>query len=50
VKGVGRRTWLLDELRNRRSYWELRRKLKTVKGGNDGLSIEHKEEMQVIFH
>ena len=24
VKGVGRRTQLLDDLRNRRSYWELK--------------------------
>jgi hypothetical protein len=23
VKGVGRRTQVLDELRNRRGYWEL---------------------------
>jgi hypothetical protein len=24
VKGVGRRTQLLDDLRNRRRYWELK--------------------------
>ena len=34
-KGVGRRrTQLLDELKNRRRYWELRRKLKIVTDGN----------------
>jgi hypothetical protein len=26
VKGVGRRTQLLDDLRNRRRYWELKEK------------------------
>ena len=45
VKGVGRRTQLLDNLRNRRRYWEL----KIKKGGNDILSIKHREELQVIL-
>ena len=49
VKGVGRRTQLLDDLRNRRRYWELRRMLKIGKDGNNSLSIEHKEEIH-IFH
>jgi hypothetical protein len=44
VKRVGRRrtTQLLDYLRNRRRYCELKRKLKIEKDGNDSLSIEHK--------
>jgi hypothetical protein len=51
VKGVGRRTTqLLDDLRNRRRYWELKRKLKTEIDGNDSLSIKNKEETQVMFH
>ena len=42
VKGVGRRrTQLLDDLRSRRTYWEL--KLKIEKDGKDSLSIEHKQ-------
>ena len=44
-KGVGR-TQLLDDLRNRRKY----RKLKIEKYVNHSLSIEHKEEIQGIFH
>ena len=41
MKGVGRRrTQLQDYLRRR--YWELRRKLKIEKDGDDSLSIEHK--------
>ena len=46
MRGVGikRRTQLLDDLRNRRRYWELkRRKLKTEIDGSDTLSMEHKE-------
>ena len=42
VKGVGRRTQFLDDLRNRRGYWELKG---NRKGGNDSLSIERKEEI-----
>ena len=43
VKGVGRRrTQLLDDLRNRRRYWELKEEAEDRKGGNDSLSIEHK--------
>ena len=45
VKGVGRRTQLLDDLGNRRRYWELKKKLKIEKYGSDSLSVEHKEEM-----
>ena len=40
-----KRTLLLDHLRNRRRYWEL----KVEKDGNGSLSIEHKEEIH-IFH
>jgi hypothetical protein len=49
VVGVRRRrTQLLDDLRNRRRYWEL--KLMIGKDGNDSLPIEQKKEIQVIFH
>ena len=42
-KGVGRRrTQLLDDLRNRRRYWELKEEAKIEKDGEDNLSIEHK--------
>ena len=50
VKGVGRRrTQLLDDLRNRRRYWELKEEDKDQKNGNGSLSIQHKEETH-IFH
>ena len=42
VKVGRRRRQLLDDLRNRRRYWELKRKLKIEKDGDDSLSIEHK--------
>ena len=45
AKGVGRRTQLLDDLRNIR-YWE---EAEIEKDGNNSLSIEHKEEI-LIFH
>ena len=46
---LGRRsTRLLDDLRNRRRYCEL--KLKIEKGGNDNLPHERKEEVQAAFH
>ena len=32
VKGVGRRTQLLDDLRNRRRYWELKEEAEDRKG------------------
>ena len=48
VKGVGRRTQLLGDLRNRRRYWELKEEAEDRKSGKDSLSIEHKE-VQVIF-
>ena len=50
VKGVRRRTQLIDDLRNIRGYLELkeeaegRKKMETTV-----LSIEHEEEIQVIF-
>ena len=43
MKEIGR-TQLLDDLRNRRRYWELKKEAKDKKDGNDGLSIEHKEK------
>ena len=49
MKGVGRRTQLLDDSRDRSRYWELKRKLKIDKHGDDSLSIKHMEEIQVIF-
>ena len=40
AKGVGRRrTQLLNDLRNRRRYWALK---KIKKHGDDSLSVEHK--------
>ena len=43
VKGVGRRrTQLLDALRNRRKYWELKEEAEDRKKGDDSLSIEYK--------
>ena len=49
MEGVGRRTQLLDYLRNRRRYWELKEEAENRKGGNDNLSHEHNEEMEDIF-
>ena len=46
VKEVGRRIQLLDDLRNRRNF----RELKIEKDVNNSLSTEHKEERQIIFH
>ena len=43
VKGVGRRTELLDDLRNRRRYWELKEKKLEM----TVLSHEYKEEVQL---
>ena len=43
VKGVERRrTQLLDDLRNRRRYWELKEEAEDRKDADDSLSIEHK--------
>ena len=54
VKGARRRrrrTHLLDDLKNRRRHGELKEDAEDrKKDGNDSLSIEHKEEIQVIFH
>ena len=41
VKGVGRTTQLLDDLINRRRYWELKEE-EIEKDGDDSLSIDHK--------
>ena len=44
VKGLGRRrTQLLDDLRNRKRYWELN----IEKDGNDSLSIQHNDKKYV---
>ena len=41
MNGIGgRRTQLLDDLRNRRRYWELKEEAEDLKGGNDFLSIK----------
>ena len=51
LKGVGgRRTQVLDDLRNRRRYLDLKDEAEDRKGGNDSLSHEHKEKIQLIFH
>ena len=44
VKVVGRRrTQFLDDLRNKRRYWELKEETEDKKkDGDDSLSIEHK--------
>ena len=50
VKGVGRRrTQLLDDLRNKKSYWEERRKLKIEIDGSGNLQIKQTEEIH-IYH
>ena len=44
MKGEGRRrTQLLDDLRNRRRYWELKEEAEDRNRWKDSLSIEHKE-------
>ena len=49
MKGVGRRrTQLLDDLRNRRRYWELKEEAEDLINGNDCLAIEHKEEIHIF--
>ena len=42
MKGVGRRRQVLDDLRNRRKYRELKEEAKIEKDRNDSLSVEHK--------
>ena len=37
-------------MRNRRRYWELKEEAEDRKNGNECLIIEHKDEIQVIFH
>ena len=49
VRGVGRRTQLLD-WKNRRRYWKLKQEAEIEKYRNDNSSHKHKEEIQVIFH
>ena len=47
VKGVGkRRTQLLDDLKNRRRYWELK---EGAEDRNDSLSTEHKENIHIFI-
>jgi hypothetical protein len=49
VKGVGRRrTQLLEDLRNKRRYWELKEEAEDGKSGNGSLLIENKEEVCYI--
>ena len=40
-----RRTQLLDDLRNRRRYWELKEEVEDKKYGSDSLSVEHKPQI-----
>jgi len=40
VKGVGRRTQLLDDLRNKRRYWKVKEEPKDRKDGKDHLLNE----------
>ena len=50
-KGVGKRTKLLNNLRNRRRYWALKEKAEDrKKGGNYSLSHEHKKGIQLTFY
>ena len=49
-KGSGRRTQLLDDLRNRRRYWKLKEEAKTEQDGNYNLFRERKEDIHVIFY
>ena len=50
VKGVGKRiTQLLDDLRNRRRYWELKEEAEDKIDGNYSLSVERNEQMH-MFH
>ena len=48
-KSRKRRKQLLNDLRKRRRYWELQEEANIEKDGNDSLSHESKEELQVIF-
>ena len=41
VKGVGSRTQLLDDLKNRKVYLELQKEAEDKKYGNDSLSFKH---------
>ena len=50
VTGVGRRTRVLEDLRNRRRYSKLKEEAEDRKYGNYSLSMEHQEEIQVIFY
>ena len=50
VEGVERRrTQLLDDLRNKRRYWELNEETDDQKDGDDSLSIAHKEEINIFY-
>ena len=48
VKGVGRRTHLLDDLKKKKKI--LGAKGGSESDGNDGLSVDHKEEIPIIVH
>ena len=46
-----KKTQLLNDLRNRKRYWELNRNLKIRKKKlKRQLNIEHKEEIHAIYH
>jgi hypothetical protein len=43
-----RRRQILDNVRNIQRYWKLKEEAQNHKFGNDSLSHEYKEEIQVI--
>ena len=50
MKGIERaRSQLFDDLRNSRRYWEVNKEAEDKNIWKRQLSIEHKEEIQVIF-
>ena len=49
VKEVGKGIQPIDDLKNGRRYWELKEETEDKKAGDNSLSIEHKEEIKVIF-
>ena len=48
--GDDRRTQLVENLRNKRRYLELKEEAEGPKSGNDSLSYEHQDEILVIIH
>ena len=46
IKEIGRRTQY--DLQNRRRHWELKEEIE--EDGNDSLSLEHMDQIQITFH